>query len=59
MADAELPDIDHADAIPEPPAELVTLAGDIWSIGKHRLICGDCRDRNVVHACSMASAPTW
>jgi hypothetical protein len=50
LADAELPDIDpdEEEAIPEPPAEPVTQAGDIWLIGKHRLICGDCRDRNVV-----------
>ena len=25
-----------ADAIPEPPAEPVTRAGDIWAIGRHR-----------------------
>ena len=28
----------------EPPAQPVTRPGDLWSIGKHRLICGDCRD---------------
>jgi DNA modification methylase len=49
MADAELPDTDHADVIPEPPAEPVTRAGDFWLIGKHRLVCGDCRDPDVVH----------
>jgi ParB-like chromosome segregation protein Spo0J len=30
--------------ISEAPAEPVTRAGDVWLIGKHRLICGDCRD---------------
>ena len=30
--------------IPEAPADAVTRAGDVWLIGKHRLICGDCRD---------------
>jgi DNA modification methylase len=35
--------------IPEAPAEPVTRAGDTWLVGKHRLICGDCRDRDVVH----------
>ena len=34
--------------IPEAPADPVTRPGDIWSIGKHRLICGDCRDRATV-----------
>jgi DNA modification methylase len=34
--------------IPEAPAAPVTQAGDTWLVGKHRLICGDCRDRDVV-----------
>jgi DNA modification methylase len=36
------------EAIPEPPAQPVTLPGDVWLIGPHRLICGDCRDENIV-----------
>src|ERR1035437_3097300 len=27
----------------EPPVEPVTRPGDIWLIGDHRLVCGDCR----------------
>lgn len=34
--------------IPEVPAVAVTQPGDLWLIGPHRLICGDCRDRAVV-----------
>ena len=34
--------------IPEAPTEAVTRPGDIWLIGTHRLICGDCRDYSVV-----------
>jgi DNA modification methylase len=34
--------------IPEAPAVAVTQPGDLWLIGPHRLICGDCRDRGVV-----------
>ncbi|MGO9232063.1 MAG: DNA-methyltransferase, partial [Bryobacteraceae bacterium] len=34
--------------IPAPPVEPVTRAADIWRIGQHRLICGDCRDSEVV-----------
>jgi DNA modification methylase len=34
--------------IPETPVEAVTRPGDIWLIGGHRLICGDCRDYSVV-----------
>src|SRR5208283_4860618 len=38
------------DEVPEPPVDPVTRAGDIWVIGRHRLICGDCRDLAVVKA---------
>lgn len=34
--------------IPEAPVQPVTRLGDVWQIGKHRLICGDCRDITVV-----------
>ncbi len=29
------------DATPEPPAVPVTVAGDVWILGGHRLLCGD------------------
>jgi DNA modification methylase len=29
------------DEVPEPPVEPVTKLGDIWQLGKHKLICGD------------------
>jgi site-specific DNA-methyltransferase (adenine-specific) len=29
------------DAVPEPPEEPITKPGDIWILGKHRLMCGD------------------
>jgi DNA modification methylase len=29
------------DAVPEPPDEAITQAGDLWILGKHRLLCGD------------------
>src|SRR6516162_1750092 len=28
-------------AVPEPPDEPITQAGDLWLLGKHRLVCGD------------------
>ena len=34
--------------IPEAPAVAVTQPGDLWLIGAHRLLCGDCRDREAV-----------
>lgn len=29
-----------ADAVPEPQAEVVTKPGDVWVLGKHRIMCG-------------------
>lgn len=29
------------DAVPEAPARAVTVLGDVWGLGKHRLMCGD------------------
>lgn len=31
------------DEVPEAPPEPVTKPGDIWILGKHRLMCGDCK----------------
>ena len=36
------------DAIPEPPEEPVTVLGDIWTLGNHRLMCGDSTNAEVV-----------
>ena len=37
-------------AVPEAPAVAVTQPGDLWTVGPHRLLCGDCRDAAVVNA---------
>ncbi|WP_218575236.1 hypothetical protein [Limnoglobus roseus] len=29
------------DAVPDPPADPVTRPGDVWLLGRHRLLCGD------------------
>jgi len=36
----DLPDIDESGPI-------ISMPGDIWHLGKHRIICGDSRDSNV------------
>lgn len=36
------------DDIPEPPADPVTVEGDLWLLGRHRLICGDSTSADVV-----------
>ena len=40
--------VDGEDDIPEPPAKPVSVAGDLWQLGPHRLICGDSTSANVV-----------
>jgi DNA modification methylase len=40
---------DKDDIIPDPLAEPITKPGDIWRLGRHRLICGDARDPDVYH----------
>jgi DNA modification methylase len=42
----DLPD----DEAPEPPADPVTKEGDVWLLGRHRLICGDSTKASVVTA---------
>jgi DNA modification methylase len=36
--------VEPADLVPPVPAEAVTRRGDLWALGKHRLICGDARE---------------
>lgn len=37
------------DDSPEPEAVAVSRLGDIWALGKHRVICGDSTEEAVVH----------
>jgi ParB-like chromosome segregation protein Spo0J len=42
-----LPDVEvlppeaDEDSVPEPPADPITKPGDVWLLGKHRVMCGD------------------
>lgn len=36
------------DEVPEPPKVAITKPGDVWLLGEHVLICGDCRDAPTV-----------
>lgn len=36
------------DAVPEAPEQPVTIEGDIWTLGDHRLMCGDSTDAGSV-----------
>jgi DNA modification methylase len=41
MLTAPEPIVGDPDAVPDPPAEPVTKPGDLWVLGRHRLLCGD------------------
>jgi DNA modification methylase len=36
------------DEVPAVPDQPVSAAGDVWQLGRHRLVCGDCTDPEVV-----------
>jgi hypothetical protein len=44
----QAPAADAEEEVPLPPATAVTQPGDLWLIGQHRIVCGDCRDASVV-----------
>jgi hypothetical protein len=41
LADAVAEGLTDEDAVPEVPAVPVTVEGDVWLLGRHRLMCGD------------------
>jgi hypothetical protein len=45
------------DDIPEAPAEPVSKLGDVWMLGKHRIVCGDSTDADVVAKCLNGVVP--
>lgn len=41
LADAVAEGLVDEDAVPDAPEQPVTIEGDVWVLGKHRLMCGD------------------
>ena len=42
LLDGELaPGLVDPDEVPQPPEQAITQAGDLWSLGNHRVLCGD------------------
>ena len=46
LADMAAPRPEPEDILPSLPSKPVTRSGDLWLLGKHRLLCGDARDRS-------------
>ena len=54
----ELPPEDADDeAVPEVPEEPVTKPGDVWLLGKHRVMCGDSSDPLSIDGLLMGKLP--
>ena len=56
--DIPLAEIEPAneDEIPEPPIEPVTKLGDIYQLGRHRLMCGDSTDEATVNRLTLGES---
>jgi len=46
--DEEVEGLTDEDAVPDAPEQPVTIEGDIWTLGEHRLMCGDSTDAGSV-----------
>lgn len=42
---------------PEPPETAVSITGDVWILGEHRLLCGDATSASDVAACLAGAKP--
>lgn len=48
------------DEAPEPPENPITVLGDVWVLGKHRLMCGDsCSTNDIEKLCGEAAIDMW
>lgn len=48
LAEPVAPGLTDPDDAPELPVNPVSRLGDVWLMGKHRLVCGDCTDADTV-----------
>ena len=48
LAVGEMTGLTDPDEVPEVPAEPVSRPGDLWVLGRHRLVCGDSTDATAV-----------
>lgn len=56
----EPPALGDPDHVPEKPARPLTREGDVWLLGKHRVMCGDSTSREQIAAlCAGAVDACW
>lgn len=48
LSDALVEAVEDQEEEPEPPENPITQAGDLWHLGRHRLMCGDSTDKATV-----------
>ena len=58
-ANQQEPEADPADDLPALSETAVTHKGDIWLLGRHKVICGDALDANVYTAIMGEQRPAW
>ena len=51
-----LPDEEKANEAPPLPENPVSRVGDLWICGKHRVLCGDCTNAEVVRGYSESAS---
>ena len=51
------PGLNDEDEVPEVPEQPVTVLGDVWLLGRHRLMCGDSTSIDAVDKLTEAHAP--
>jgi len=51
------PGLTDPDEVPEPPTVPVAQRGDLWRLGRHRLVCGDATEKTDVEAALAGVVP--
>lgn len=51
------PGLTGEDAVPDAPAESVTVLGDVWQLGGHRLLCGSSTEAHAVETLFNGQSP--
>ena len=53
------PEDADADAVPEAPQDPITKPGDVWLLGKHRLMCGDSTSIVAIETLTGGGVDMW